>query len=210
MASFFCPGFAVVPEDKKIETKQFLEACEKIPALFDLLGSGDVFYPVKSNIIGNIEGVKNRFLENPVRFATLDDIIKIEKQARAKNLKMKGGNESATISLMWLKRGLKFILLFLEHLIKNDYDPQNPKNLKACAKLAYKDSLEEYHGWIVGQLVSVATNACPYRSDFLKSLADHERVNEKETMKRATEFVVNYKATVDAIYELYDREGVEK
>ena len=209
MTSIFCPGFPVVPDDKKIETMQFLEACEKIPALFDLLG-GHVFYPVKNDIIGTIEGVKNRFLENLVRFATLDDIIKIEKQARAKNLKMKDGNESATISLMWLKRGLKFILLFLEHLIKNDYDPQNPENLKACARLDYKDSFQEYHGWFVSQAVSAATNACPNRTVFLKSLADHEGVNEKETMKRAAEFAINYRATVDAIYELYDRTGVEK
>ena len=209
MTSFFCPGFPVVPDDKKIETMQFLEACEKIPALFDLLG-GRVFYPVKSDIIGNIEKIKKRYLENPVHFATLDDIIEFEKHETDKKLKMKDGNGIATNALMWLKRGLKFILLFLEHLIKNDYDPQNPENLKACARLAYKDSLQEYHGWMVSQLVSAATNACPYRSVFLKALADYEGVNEEKTMKRAAEFAINYRATVDAIYELYDRTGVEK
>ena len=209
MPSLFFPGFAAIPEDKKIETLPFLEACEKIPCFFDLLG-GKVFYPVKSDVVGNIEKIKKRYLENPSELGTLDSIIEFEKKETDKKLKSKDGNGIATNALMWLKRGLKFILLFLEHFLKKDYDTKDPENLKACARLAYKGSLQEYHGWMVTQLVIAATAACPYRSTFVKSLADNEGLSEEETLNRASEFAVNYRATVDELYALYERTGVEK
>ncbi|XP_076801300.1 glycolipid transfer protein-like [Clavelina lepadiformis] len=208
MPCLFVPGFPDIPEDKKIDTIKFIEACEKIPSIFDLLG-GKIFSPVKNDVIGNIEKIKKRYLENPVKFATLDDIIEVERHETDKKLKAKDGNGLATNALMWLKRGLKFILLFLEHLLKNDYD-SNPENLKSCAKLAYKGSLQEYHGFIVSQLVSAATNACPYRSDFLKALALREGLNEEETLESARVFSINFRATVDTVYELFDKTGVEK
>lgn len=209
MPSLFIPGFPDIPEDKKIKTLAFLEACEKIPSIFDLLG-GRVFYPVKSDVISNIEKIKKRYLENPIKFDTLDDIISVEKSETDKALKAKDGNGLATNALMWLKRGLKFILLFLEHFLKNDYDLQNPENLKACARIAYKGSLQDYHGWFVSQLVTTATNACPYRSTFMKSLCENEGSDEKKTMELAMQFSHNFRATVDVVYELYDKNGVEK
>ena len=209
MSSLFVPGFPALSEDKKIKTIDFLDACSPIPSIFDLIG-GRVFSPVKNDIIGNIEKIKKRYLENPLKFETLNDVIEIEKNETDKKLKAKDGNGIATNALMWLKRGLKFILIFLERFIKNDYDEQNPENLKACARLAYKGSLQEYHGWIVGQVVTAATNACPYRSTFVKSLCEREGVDEAQVYERAGKFAVNFRATVDAVYELFDKTGVEK
>ena len=209
MPSVFIPGFPEIPKDKKIKTLGFIEACERILPIFDLLG-GKVFYPVKNDVFGNIEKIKKRYLENPTKFDTLDDIIEIEKNETDKALKAKDGNGIATNALMWLKRGLKFILLFVEHFLNNDYDPQNNENLKACARLAYKGSLQNYHGWIVGQLVTAATNAMPYRTTFIKSLCESEGTCEKETMENTLKFSINFRSTVDVIYELFDRTGVEK
>nr|CAB3249582.1 glycolipid transfer protein-like [Phallusia mammillata] len=203
------PGFLPVPEDKRIKTLEFIEACEKIPGFFDLLG-GRVFAPVKNDVQGNITKIKTRFFECPDKFETLEDIIDVELQEEDKKLKTKDGNGIATNALMWLKRGLKFILLFVEHLVKNDYDEKNPENLKACARLAYKDSLQTYHGWMVSQLVTAATNACPYRKNFMELLAKEENLSTEEVLKSASEFIVNFRATVDVVYELFDKKGVEK
>jgi len=201
------PGFREIPDDKRILTIHFIESCEKIPGFFDLMGSR-VFAPVKNDVVGNITKIKNRYLSAPDKFATLDDIIANERKETDKKLKAKDGNGIATNALMWLKRGLKFIALFVEHLLENDYDP-NPENLKACVRLAYKDSLEPFHGWIVGKVVSAATNACPYRSDFMKTLAKEEGLTEEETSKSAGDFLVNFKATVELVYELFEKTGAE-
>ena len=83
---------------------------------------GMAFKPVKSDVVGNIEKIRNRFLSNPVAFEHLESIIIVEKTETDKQLKAKDGNGIATNALMWLKRGLKFIALFIEHLIKQDYD----------------------------------------------------------------------------------------
>lgn len=202
------PGFQPVPDDKRINTLKFIESCEKIPGFFDLIG-GRVFAPVKSDVQGNITKIKTRYLESPDKFETLDDIITVEKQETDKKYKLKDDSGVATNALMWLKRGLKFILLFVEHLVKNDYD-ENPENLKCCAQLAYKNSLEVYHGWIVKKLVKAATNACPYRSTFIKTLAEEEGVPEDEVIEKVREFIVNFKANVDVIYDLYEKTGVEQ
>ncbi|XP_002127530.2 glycolipid transfer protein [Ciona intestinalis] len=201
-------NFPNVPDCKQIKTEEFLEACSKIPSIFDLLG-GKVFYPVKNDVVGNIKKIQDRFLQNPIKFATLNQIIEEEKLETDKALKAKDGGGIATNALMWLKRGLLFIILFMEHLLKKDYG-EDMESLKECAKLAYKDSLQSYHGWIVQKLVQAATSACPYRSDFLKKFSEGEGLSVDEVLVRLEEYIVNFRANVDVIYDLFETTGAEK
>jgi len=206
--SLFYPGFQPVPEDEKIDTAKFLEACDKIPGFFELMG-GMAFRPVKADVVGNIEKIRKRFLSKPMDFQYLDDILVFEKTETDKQLKAKDGNGIATNALMWLKRGLKFIVLFLEHLIKGDYD-ENLENLKSCARLAYEGSLKDYHGWLVSKMVTAATNACPYRKDFLESIATSEGVSVEKVLEIMESFIGDFIKNVDLIYKQFEKHGVEK
>jgi len=202
------PGFSSLPEDKSIKTDSFLSSCDKIPGFFDLIG-GAVFKPVKSDVQGNIEKIRKRFLQNPIGMATLQEMIVFEKEETDKKMKEKNGTGIATNALLWLCRGLEFIAFFLEHLVNNDYDKKNPENLKAAAQLAYSKSLQPFHGWFVGKIVTAATNACPYRADFLKSVATGESVEADKVVGMMTDFLKNFKIHVDQVYALLNENGIE-
>lgn len=47
--------------------------------------------------------------------------------------------------------------------------------------------------------------AAPYKSDFLKALSKGRDVKEEECMEKIRKFLINFSATVDAIYELYNK-----
>lgn len=47
--------------------------------------------------------------------------------------------------------------------------------------------------------------AVPYKSDFLKTLSKGRDVKEEECTEKIRKFLVNFTATVDAIFEMYSR-----
>lgn len=47
--------------------------------------------------------------------------------------------------------------------------------------------------------------AAPYKSDFLRMLSKGRDVKEEESTDKIRKFLVNFTATVDAIYEMYSR-----
>lgn len=47
--------------------------------------------------------------------------------------------------------------------------------------------------------------AAPYKSDFLKTLSKGRDVKEEECTEKIRKFLINFTATVDAIYEMYSR-----
>jgi len=201
------PGFPALSDSKEIKTAEFLAACDNIPSFFDLIG-GKVFTPVKNDVLGNITKVRKRFLELPLKMATLEEIITYEKTETDKKFKEKDGTGIATNALMWLKRGLQFVAFFLDHLLKKDYDADH-ENLKCAAKLAYQKSLQPFHGWLVGKVVATAMNACPYRIDFLKSVATGEGVAVEGVEKLIEQFYKNFEANVDQVSVLFKEHGVE-
>lgn len=50
-----------------------------------------------------------------------------------------------------------------------------------------------------------ALYAAPYKSDFLRALSKGRDVKEEECMEKIRKFLVNFTATVDAIYEMYNK-----
>lgn len=52
-------------------------------------------------------------------------------------------------------------------------------------------------------LLQAALLAAPYRSNFIKALCKGEEVKEEDCLAKVRQFLVNYTATVDAIYEMY-------
>lgn len=49
----------------------------------------------------------------------------------------------------------------------------------------------------------------PYRSDLLKSLSKGEELVEEDCMANIRQFLLNFSATVDAIYEMYTAMNAE-
>lgn len=54
-----------------------------------------------------------------------------------------------------------------------------------------------------------ALYAAPYRSDFLKALSKGREIKEEECLDKVRQFLVNFTATIDAIYEMYTKMNAE-
>lgn len=58
-------------------------------------------------------------------------------------------------------------------------------------------------------ILQTALYAAPYRSNLLKALSKGEDVKEEECLENLRHFLVNFAATVDAIYDMYARLNAE-
>ncbi|XP_069565628.1 glycolipid transfer protein [Brachyistius frenatus] len=192
--------FRQMPADRQVETRPFLEAVSYLPPFFDCLGS-TIFAPIKADITGNITKIKAVYDTNPARYKTLQLMVEAEKE-------MHGGEwpkVGATLALMWLKRGLKFIQIFLQSLVDGEKDDNNPHLIRVNVTKAYEIALKKYHGWLVQQLLKAAVFAAPYKSDFLKAISKGREVKEEECLEKIRKFLINFSVTVDAIYEMYSK-----
>ncbi|XP_072243079.1 glycolipid transfer protein [Leuresthes tenuis] len=192
--------FRQLPADKQVETRPFLEAVSYLPPFFDCLGS-TIFAPIKADMSSNITKIKAIYDTNPGRFKTLQMILEAEKE-------MHGGEwpkVGATLALMWLKRGLKFIQVFLQSLVDGEKDENNPNHIRVNITKAYEIALRKYNGWFVQQLFKAAVFAAPYKSDFLKALSKGREIKEEECLEKIKKFLINFSATVNAVYDIFNK-----
>lgn len=210
--SFLEFKFPVVPDDRKIRTKEFLEACDKVLLFFDILGSR-FFTPVKSDIAGNIAKIRAKYKEQKEEeFETLNGIIDYELN-NLQSQPQKKGQGIATNALMWLRRGLQFIASFLKHLVAEDYitEKNDRESLQNCAVLAYNESLQEYHGWIVQKVFTMAMKAAPYRHKLIMDLAGPgKQDDESSVIAVIVEFGINFEANIEVIKVLFTEKDVER
>jgi hypothetical protein len=51
--------------------------------------------------------------------------------------------------------------------------------------------------------------AAPYKADFLKALSKGRKVKEEDCLDKIRQFLVNFTAANDAIYEMYTKMNAE-
>ncbi|XP_003388929.1 PREDICTED: glycolipid transfer protein-like [Amphimedon queenslandica] len=178
-----------------IATKQFLLACREILPIFDTLGPV-VFAPVKKDIAGNVDRLWDKMMTDTEKYILLFNIVEAEMTDGTHT-----GTHSCTRGLLWLKRALEFIFIFLDNVLKGEQD------LVKCAHAAYDNSLRKYHGWIVRGVFSVAVRAVPYYSDFMKSLKKSE-ITDEEVLGHMKDSNEALKCTIDEINKYYAAKGL--
>ncbi|KAG9697595.1 putative glycolipid transfer protein HET-C2, partial [Aureobasidium melanogenum] len=159
-------SFTDVPvENGKIATTQFLEACESLTTLFDVLGS-TAFKPVKSDMTGNIKKIRDRQLAAPVDSETLQDLVRNELATK---------KHTATEGLVWLNRALDFTSQALRQNLTN-----SGEEVSVSFRSAYGNTLSKHHSFMIKPIFSAAMSATPYRKDFYAKLGDDQARVEKE------------------------------
>lgn len=188
-----------LPEDAAtgaIPTLAFLQACRGIPAFLDVLGS-TAFAPVKSDINGNIGKLTARLQEDPLQNATLQGMVRLEIMKRTTTAK-----NSATDALLWLKRALEFISVFLSEVAE-----ANDESLSGPATKAYAQTLSRFHGWMVRGIFNLAMKSVPYRSDFLKSLGP---APSDAVLADMREFTVTLSSLLANLATFYSEHNLDK
>ncbi|KAF7240707.1 Glycolipid transfer protein, partial [Varanus komodoensis] len=173
--------------------------------LLDCLGSPIVYAPVKADLAGNIKKIRAVYDSNPTKFKTLQNILEAEKEMYGSAWPKVG----ATLALMWLKRGLKFIQVLLQSLCDGERDEENPNLIRVNATKAYELALRKYHGWMLQKLFLGSLYVLPYKSDLLKALEKGKEVKEEETLEKIHQFLQKATPVLDAIFEMYTKMNAE-
>lgn len=154
--------------ENEINTLQFLDASRSIVWLVDQFGM--CFAPVKNDLLGNIEKLNAKYLENTEEYNCLLRMILYEK---------KKGENHAIESLLWLRRGLKFMSKFLAIFLEKEKNGIHDENLTDVMTVAYNETLAVHHGWFLRRLFGMLQNQCPTRSQFLM-IVGHEETRDRE------------------------------
>eukprot|EP00047_Mylnosiga_fluctuans_P002428 m.224496 g.224496 ORF g.224496 m.224496 type:complete len:199 (-) comp11097_c0_seq1:61-657(-) len=184
--------FTTIPAGD-IPSQQFLDACSCIIPVFDALGP-TAFAPVKSDINGNIKKLRGKLEQDPAKFSTLQAMVADE---IAKKTTTSSG--SATDALLWLKRALSFIQVFLQEVLKGNPD------MTACASTAYDSTLAKYHNFLVRGIFSLAVRAVPTREGFLKELAKGtcDDATLLAQMKEYVDALTTHLNTINTFYDTH-------
>ncbi|VDM71321.1 unnamed protein product, partial [Strongylus vulgaris] len=113
---------------------------------------GTAFSPVKADISGNVVKVRTRFEKDKTGQRYLQDLIDADLQEHGGRLGI------ATEGLLWLKRGLEFMLEMLTLMVqeyKSCPDKSKTENLVGVINTAYERSLKRHHGFMSKQLFKV-------------------------------------------------------
>eukprot|EP00730_Choanoeca_flexa_P003736 TRINITY_DN11492_c1_g2_i1.p1 TRINITY_DN11492_c1_g2~~TRINITY_DN11492_c1_g2_i1.p1 ORF type:complete len:200 (+),score=51.55 TRINITY_DN11492_c1_g2_i1:39-638(+) len=188
--------FKSVPRDDGIETSPFLDACAALVPIFDALGS-TAFAPVKSDINGNIKKLRGWYEKDPAARNTLQAMVKLEVDAGTTK-----ASGSATDALLWLKRALTFIRIFLRELVKGE----KPAD---AATTAYGESLRQYHNFLVRGIFSVAMRACPTREKLMATLAKDSGLDDAGVVAQIQTLQTDFNALLDQLNSFYQDQKLD-
>lgn len=183
------------PLNSKIKTEEFLSACSDFVKFLDLFGK--TFAPAIYDMSGNITKITKTYEENYDMNEYLEDMLLAEKGV---------GEQIATDALMWLRRGLNFLMVFFELLC---LDESKQEDLSVFVREAYSNTLKMYHGWITRNFFNLLAGMTPKRTLFLKSVALHKEDCEEYALKDIQAFIPNLKLCVEHLTTFYINNDLE-
>ncbi|CAN0358139.1 unnamed protein product [Lampetra fluviatilis] len=153
---------AELQDEQGIHVEPFLRACASIVPVLDKLGP-TAFAPVKLDFVGNIRKITQKYETDRAAFPTLQSIVRHELSSGTALVR-----NSTTEALLWLRRGLKFLLELLTEV------REGQANLHVALSNAYGRTLRRYHGWVVRGVFALALRAAPALDGFLAALTARE------------------------------------
>ncbi len=109
---------------------------------------GMVATQLKQDITNSAGTVRKAHLKNPATTGTLQDLMKYE-IASAGLETIRYDKKAGTIGLLWSKRAVEFIAVFLRLVATK------AESAGQCAKDTYELVLRKYHGWATAGFVFI-------------------------------------------------------
>ncbi|OWR50390.1 putative zinc metalloproteinase YIL108W [Danaus plexippus plexippus] len=148
---------------------------------------GKVFAPVKYDMQGNVDKIKNHYEYN--EDTCLLELM-LDEYSKGKNTAAEG--------VLWLNRALLFFeLLFQEMLVSlqaKDYEV----SMKKIFTVAYEGSVKKYHSWITQQLFNFM---CKMSPTFIQILKSFEVENDLKGFEMQ---LANFNATLHGVRSKID------
>ncbi|KAI6176690.1 GLTP domain-containing protein [Aphelenchoides bicaudatus] len=194
--------FPDVVDGDKIPTGQFLNACQGIGEFVGFLGTA--FLPVKNDVLGNVKKVRTKFDSNPEAFPFLQDLVETDLREHNGSLGM------ASEGLLWLKRGLEFMLELLLGMVKMHREHDQSDSLHGLLSECYERTLKHHHGFISRQLFKVVLVAAPSRQSLIKTVAYGKDGYEEYCIQHMEAHLANFKHCVHSIVNFYHAKDLDR
>ena len=180
----------------EVDLGDYVRALERIPSIFDFLGS--VFVFAKKDLTEKIEHLK----ANADGRGTVREAIRADVEAgRELAGNTKTSPEAVSRPLHRVTNGLKFLNLLLGDMLREG----NEDHLRVSAKRAFSGSIEYYLAWAVKKAVAAGLYLLPSRDAFLTKIGETE-----ETARGPAERVVAATTPVlDHVYGIYADLGID-
>nr|XP_032831320.1 pleckstrin homology domain-containing family A member 8-like isoform X2 [Petromyzon marinus] len=193
---------AELQDEQGIHVEPFLRACASIVPVLDKLGP-TAFAPVKLDFVGNIRKITQKYETDRAAFPTLQSIVGHELSSGTALVR-----NSTTEALLWLRRGLKFLLELLTEV------REGQANLHVALSNAYGRTLRRYHGWVVRGVFALALRAAPALDGFLAALTAREGDPTGPEFRRQLNrdldtYLGAMRAQLGALDELYEQNQLE-
>mmetsp|Transcript_13151 Transcript_13151/g.29218 ORF Transcript_13151/g.29218 Transcript_13151/m.29218 type:complete len:201 (-) Transcript_13151:27-629(-) len=168
----------------KIEIQALLGTVKELLTLFDLLG-GAVFGRVKADIQGNVDKAERNI---PPGAVTVADAFRAECDSKKEKK-----DDSFSIGILWMCYALQFTLGILRHVVGSP-----ALSAGEAARLAYKESLEKQHNFMLRQLFKgLLSAAIPPRDVLVTKVLEPESPDLAST--RVDEFLAVAQPVVDSL-----------
>lgn len=184
--------------ENEIDTLQFLSASRGIVWLVDQFGLA--FEPVKKDLLGNIEKINAKYLENTEEFNCLLRMILYENER---------GENHAIESLLWLRRGLTFMSKFLSIFLENEKKGIHDENLCRIMKVAYEETLAAHHNFAIRILFRMLQSKCPSRSRFLTIIGQEELEDRKVIISHLDDYSEKLATNLETLIAFCQKHNIQ-
>ncbi|XP_076364074.1 glycolipid transfer protein isoform X4 [Tachypleus tridentatus] len=164
---------------------------------------GKAFLPVKYDVNGNIEKLQTIYKTDELKFKHLSSIVIHEMNDD------KDKDKVGTDALLWLKRALQYIQVFLSYFVEDYVQGNCTEDLVPFFRKAYEEKLKQYHGFIIQNLFGLCLRAAPGRKQLIVLLSNGKEDKEGEVFDDLKNFLVGMTANLDIIVDLYKKYNFE-
>lgn len=174
----------------------FTRMCELTLPLIESFGPA--FSMVRNDIRNNVERIRKRQATDPARFELLFPIVLDEVARRDDN-----HSQSCTKAVLWLKRGMEFMLAILARLL--ELPPG--ASMTEVTREQYNATIHKWHGFLASSAFGVAINFVPSRDTFLERLAGG-RFTDATALDMA-KYVAQFRALLGEVHAFLDAHGLD-
>ncbi|XP_076364072.1 glycolipid transfer protein isoform X2 [Tachypleus tridentatus] len=121
----------------------------------------------------------------------------------------KDKDKVGTDALLWLKRALQYIQVFLSYFVEDYVQGNCTEDLVPFFRKAYEEKLKQYHGFIIQNLFGLCLRAAPGRKQLIVLLSNGKEDKEGEVFDDLKNFLVGMTANLDIIVDLYKKYNFE-
>lgn len=187
-------GCASSENKAEVDMDLYLSAWHELIRFLNTMGKAFSF--VSADVVDKVGILENfRKSEAAGDYETIEKMMKYEKSQGLINYDEPPSSKvpaSGSRTLLRLHRALKFLLLFLEKIAKNE---DNGKVSVMGYNAYHASPMANYHPWIVRKAVGIAVYMLPDREKFIKQLCQNLSTEE------LTDLMADTSVAMDSVFE---------